>query len=241
MTAPAATDDFQPVSRFFPSQGLDLHYLDWGNDGAPLLLLLHGSRDHARSWDWTARALRHRWHVIAPDLRGHGDSGWSRDGAYLTVYHALDIAGLIGTLGERQLDIVAHSFGGGVAIRYAATFPDRVRKLVLVDGLGPSPKVQASWDRQGPVRRTREWIDNRLAAAARGNGALRRSRKPSRAWPRQTGTSARSRRVTSPFTGYAVMPMAMAGNTIRGSSFLPPTISRSTARHSGARSARRSC
>ena len=77
MSAMAATDEFQPVSRVFTSQGLDLHYLDWGNDGAPLLLLLHGSRDHARSWDWTARALRHQWHVIAPDLRGHGTESWS--------------------------------------------------------------------------------------------------------------------------------------------------------------------
>lgn len=167
MSAMAATDEFQPVSRVFTSQGLDLHYLDWGNDGAPLLLLLHGSRDHARSWDWTARALRHQWHVIAPDLRGHGDSDWSSDGAYLTVFHALDIAVLIETLGQRQLCIVGHSFGGGVAIRYAAIFPERVRKLVLVDGLGPSPQVQANWDRQGPVQRTREWIDNRLAVGAR--------------------------------------------------------------------------
>lgn len=165
MTAVATTDDPGPVYRTFAAQGLNLHYLDWGNAEAPLLVLLHGSRDHARSWDWTARALRHEWHVVAPDLRGHGDSDWSPDGAYLTAYHALDLSGLIESLGARQLRFVAHSFGGGVAARYAAMFPDRVQKLVLVDGLGPSPETQAKWDRQGPVQRSRDWIGQRLAPA----------------------------------------------------------------------------
>ena len=118
--------DTEPVSRTHVSQGLKLHYLDWGNESAPLLLLIHGMRDHARSWDWTARALRHTWHMVAPDLRGHGDSQWSPDGAYLSPYHVLDIADLIDALGSEPLAIVAHSFGGNVAARYAAIFPQRV-------------------------------------------------------------------------------------------------------------------
>lgn len=159
MTSPSADDDFQPVSRTFVSQGLELSYLDWGNEGAPLLLLVHGVRDHARSWDWTARALRRDWRVIAVDLRGHGDSQWSPDGAYIGSYHVFDLANLVDSLGEAQLTIVAHSFGGGVASRYAAIYPDRIRKLVLIEGLGPSPDVMAEWERQGHVTRTREWIE----------------------------------------------------------------------------------
>jgi pimeloyl-ACP methyl ester carboxylesterase len=161
------TDNTGPVSRTHVSQGLKLHYVDWGNEGAPLLLLVHGMRDHARSWDWVARALRHEWHVVAPDLRGHGDSQWSPDGAYLHAYHVLDIADLIDTLGHTQLTIVGHSFGGNVSGRYASIFPQRVQRLVLVDSLGPSEEVRAGWAQQGPVKRTRDWIEKRREAAAR--------------------------------------------------------------------------
>lgn len=164
----AANDDFEPTARVHVSQGLRLNYFDWGNPGAPLLLLVHGIRDHARSWDWVARALRHDWRVIAPDLRGHGDSDWSPDGGYLGSYHVLDLADLVEaeTGGEGPLTIVGHSFGGNVVARYSAAYPDRVRKLVLVEGLGPSPDVLVEWGKLGAVGRTREWIDKRRATAA---------------------------------------------------------------------------
>ena len=66
-----------PTSHFYVSQRLRLHYVDWGNETAPPLLLVHGGRDHCRNWDWVAQRLRDRYHVIAPDLRGHGDSAWA--------------------------------------------------------------------------------------------------------------------------------------------------------------------
>lgn len=166
MTSP--TDAFEPASRTCVSQGVKLHYLDWGGDAdAPVLLLVHGMRDHARSWDWTARALRGAWRVIAVDLRGHGDSDWSPDGGYLGSYHLLDLANLIDHLGCEQLTIVAHSFGGNVSARYAAAFPEQVRKLVLVDGLGPSPQARDGWAKQGPVNRTREWVAKRRGSPPR--------------------------------------------------------------------------
>jgi pimeloyl-ACP methyl ester carboxylesterase len=162
-----STADAEPVSRTHVSQGLELHYLDWGNAGAPVLMLVHGMKDHAHSWDWAAQALRHDWRVIAPDLRGHGDSEWSADGAYLSPYHVIDIADLIDTLGCEQLTIVAHSFGGNVSGRYAALFPERVRKLALVDGLGPTAQAMAGWHQRGPVKRTREWLDKKREVATR--------------------------------------------------------------------------
>ena len=67
-------DEFTPTSHSVMSQRLKLNYVDWGNHDAPLLVLLHGGRDHARNWDWVARELRNDWHVICPGLRGHGDS-----------------------------------------------------------------------------------------------------------------------------------------------------------------------
>ncbi len=63
-----------PTSQSFISQRLRLNYVDWGNPGAPPLILVHGGRDHCRNWDWVAADLRRDYHIIAPDLRGHGDS-----------------------------------------------------------------------------------------------------------------------------------------------------------------------
>ena len=82
-----------PTSRVFFSQRLRLHYVDWGNAGAPPLVLLHGGRDHCRNWDWVAEELRKDWHIIAPDLRGHGDSQWSPDGSYTMAGFLYDLAG----------------------------------------------------------------------------------------------------------------------------------------------------
>jgi pimeloyl-ACP methyl ester carboxylesterase len=153
------TRDLEPVSRTYVSQGLNLHYLDWGNPGAPLIVLVHGICEHARSWDQTARALCRDWHVVAPDLRGHGDSVWSPDRAYLSAYYLLDIASLAASLNVQKMCVVAHSLGGNVMARFTALFPEQVTKLVLVEGLGPSPDAFANWEKQGPVQRTRAWID----------------------------------------------------------------------------------
>jgi pimeloyl-ACP methyl ester carboxylesterase len=158
-------NELKPVSKFYHSQGLKLHYLDWGNETAPPLILLHGMRDHAHCWDWVARELRCDWHVIAPDLRGHGDSAWSPDGAYLTPYHLLDLADLIESLRVEQVNIVAHSFGGNPAARYAGLYPQRVRKLVLVDAMGPYLSVLERWNQIGPVVRTREWLEKQREIA----------------------------------------------------------------------------
>lgn len=151
----------EPARRTWTSQSLTLSYADWGNERAPLLILLHGSGDHARSWDQTARALRADWHVIAPDLRGHGDSQWSREGAYMTPYHVQDLVDLIDALKGERVTFVAHSFGGNLAMRYAAIYPERVEKLAVVDGLGPAPAFIARWEQEGPLPRTRNWIARR--------------------------------------------------------------------------------
>ena len=84
-----------PTSHTYFSQRLRLHYVDWGNPARPPLLLVHGGRDHCRNWDWTAAALRDDWHVIAPDLRGHGDSQWSTDGSYTMAGYIYDLAQLV--------------------------------------------------------------------------------------------------------------------------------------------------
>jgi pimeloyl-ACP methyl ester carboxylesterase len=157
--------NLEPVSRTYVSQGLQLSYMDWGDQSAPLLLLIHGICEHARSWDRTARALCRDWHVVAADLRGHGDSAWSPDRCYLSSGYLLDIANLVASLPHDRMSIVAHSLGGNVMARFAAVFPERVAKLALIEGLGPSPEALAEWERLGPVRRTRRWLDLLRGAA----------------------------------------------------------------------------
>ena len=157
-----------PQSRFYHSRGLRLHYLDWGNPDAPTLILVHGGLEHARVWDQLARQLRADWHVVVPDLRGHGDSEWSGGGAYTIVDMVPDIAALVAELGECQVALVAHSLGGNVAIHYTALFPERVSRLCVIEGLGFSPKVRARRDEKSRREQLREWVDKARVLDQRG-------------------------------------------------------------------------
>ncbi len=156
-----------PSSQSFISQRLRLHYADWGNRGAPPLILQHGGRDHCRSWDWVAEQLRHDWHVICPDMRGHGDSQWAPDGNYDMEALVYDFAQLVHTLDLAPVTIVAHSLGGNVATRYTGLYPDNVKKLVCIEGLGPSPDRRAKREAPGIASRMRDWIEGRRSAAGR--------------------------------------------------------------------------
>ena len=126
-------------SRYYQSQGLQLHFTDWGNAAAPPLLLVHGGLDHSRSWDHLARALRADFHVVAPDQRGHGDSGWATGSSYSLADHVYDLTGLIKSEGLEKVTLVGHSMGGMVSLTYAGAFPDRVSKLVVLDGVTNFP------------------------------------------------------------------------------------------------------
>ena len=125
-----------PTSHFYFSQRLRLHYVDWGNEGAPPMLLLHGGRDHCRNWDWVAERLRDRYHVVAPDLRGHGDSEWAIGGGYDLAAYLYDLAQIVHQKGMAPVTIISHSLGAGVALNYSGAFPDQVSKVVAIEGLG---------------------------------------------------------------------------------------------------------
>ncbi len=156
-----------PTSNSFISQRLKLHYADWGNEDAPPLLLVHGGRDHCRSWDWVAEKLRDRYHIIAPDLRGHGDSAWSPDGNYEMGAFVYDLAQLIHQLDLAPVTIVSHSMGGNISTRYTGLYPDKVKKLVSIEGLGPSPAVQEERNKTPFDERMRQWIEDKRQAAGR--------------------------------------------------------------------------
>jgi pimeloyl-ACP methyl ester carboxylesterase len=156
-----------PTSQSYISQRLRLHYVDWGNASAPPLILVHGGRDHCRNWDWVARALRRDWHIIAPDLRGHGDSAYSPSGDYSMSAFVYDLAQLIHGQKLAPVRIVAHSLGGNIALRYAGLYPEAVSRLVAIEGMGPSPAAQAKRVETPVAERLRQWIEQERAMAGR--------------------------------------------------------------------------
>src|ERR1700746_2219670 len=128
-----------PTSHYFYSQRLKLHYVDWGNPGRPLLVLVHGGRDHCRNWDWVALDLRDHFHIIAPDLRGHGDSDWAVGSGYSMIDYVLDLSQLMRAIGNEPATLIGHSLGGGIVLQYTGTHPDAVKRVVSIEGMGPPP------------------------------------------------------------------------------------------------------
>jgi pimeloyl-ACP methyl ester carboxylesterase len=161
--------DIGPASHFYVSQRMRLHYVDWGSPEKPLLLLVHGGRDHARSWDWVAQELRHTHHVVAPDLRGHGDSAWAIGSSYALADFAFDLAQLVEAIAgpEGRVEIVGHSLGGAVSLMYAGVFPERVRRLVAIEGLGPPPQMMEQIRNTPGWQRVRNWMEGVQGLAGR--------------------------------------------------------------------------
>ena len=112
---------------------LRLHCLEWGLPGRPGLLLLHGGAAHAHWFDAVAPAFAGRFHVVALDQRGHGQSQSPEPPAYGTEDFAQDLIGLMDNLGWSRITLLGHSMGGHNAMCFAAWYPDRIERLVIVD------------------------------------------------------------------------------------------------------------
>lgn len=129
----------EPRERVIEANGLRHHVLEWDVAGADItVVLLHGFLDLAWSFERVALELAPRYHVIAPDFRGHGDTGWvGAGGYYYFPDYTADLARLLPRLWRKRVCLVGHSMGGSVATQYAGTFPDQVHKLALLEGIGP--------------------------------------------------------------------------------------------------------
>jgi pimeloyl-ACP methyl ester carboxylesterase len=144
---------------FLTVNGLRIHRLEWGRGERPVVCL-HGVTGHAWMWLEVARELEAAGPVVALDLRGHGDSQWSASGSYRTDDHIADLGGVLDALGPGPVDLAGSSWGGLVALGYAARNPGRVRRLAIVD-------VEPSFE-QGETDlypRPRSFADHREAAA----------------------------------------------------------------------------
>jgi esterase len=125
-----------PEDRFVTSGDLRIHYVDWGNASAPPFVMLHGIDRVARTFDHVAPRFAGRYHVIAIDLRGHGDSGWDPEGRYLVEDHVGDLEALVRTLGLRGVTLWGNSTGGRVVQVFAGRHPDLVAAAIAED-VGP--------------------------------------------------------------------------------------------------------
>ena len=143
--------------------------------------------DLARSWDWVARELRPDWHVVAPDLRGHGDSSWAIGGMYSMPEFVLDVSSLLDAIGEFPVTIIGHSLGGAISLQYSGVFPERVKRLVAIEGLGPPPDMIAEIRAKPPHRRMQDWT------AEMKNFASRQPRR----YPNVEAAAARMREANS--------------------------------------------
>jgi pimeloyl-ACP methyl ester carboxylesterase len=119
--------------KFRGANGLLLSCIDYGGEGGVPVLLMHGAAAHSRWWDFTAPALTGRYHVLALDRRGHGDSQWAESEQYEIEHYAADLHAVIGDWGLGKPFLVAHSGGGLPSIMYAARYPENVRGLVLME------------------------------------------------------------------------------------------------------------
>lgn len=140
----------------------------WGLPDAPPVMLIHGMRDHCRSWDMIAPALAEQYRVIAPDLRGHGDSDWAGADGYALAGYVADIADVAGALGLDRYAIVGHSLGGVIGLRVTAAFPDKVIAFAGVECVElPIQRDEARTPTPYPER-LREWLDRRQSALGKG-------------------------------------------------------------------------
>lgn len=146
----------EPISQYFYSHRLKLHFWDWGNNGKPNLILVHGGMDHARSWDFVAEAFRDDFRVLAPDLRGHGDSSWAPGAMYSISEYVLDLSALADIVDGFPVYLIGHSLGAAVVLQYAGVYPDRVKKLVAIEGVAPPPSISPI---RPPHERLKNWIE----------------------------------------------------------------------------------
>jgi pimeloyl-ACP methyl ester carboxylesterase len=172
MSSPlAVVDHFATFTRHHAielASGLSLNLIERDapktHSDAPTVLLLHGLADAAVVWHNVAEALRTQARVLAPDLRGHGNSSWPADADYRIASIAADVAELMDTLQLPPLTLVGHSMGASVALHLACARPDRVERLVLADlGLDADPRnagqlLQALRDARCPYASVDDYV-----------------------------------------------------------------------------------
>ena len=149
------TEENEPVDRTVQANGMNFHYLEWGDSSKPTVVMLHGVSQQAHSWDFVSLALSPDYHILAVDQRGHGDTDWAADGTYTLDAMQADIDGVVDALGLTDFNLMGHSMGGRNSFIWASRHPETLRSLTIVD-TGPETQRRG----QDRIRDFRELPNN---------------------------------------------------------------------------------
>jgi len=142
-------------SEFLAVRGLRYHVRHWGREGAPKIFMVHGWMDVAASFQFVVDALQGDWHVIAPDWRGFGLTEFTQSDTYWFPDYLADLEVLLDHYAPGEaVNLLGHSMGGNVVSSYAGVRPERIRRLVNLEGFG----LPATKPEQAP-RRIAKWLD----------------------------------------------------------------------------------
>ena len=193
------TETTKAADRFVKVGDLNLHYLEWGDPGAPPVVMLHGLTGNAHAFDNLAALVASRYHVISVDVRGRGDSDWATDGDYSNDAYVADVEGLRQALGFERFSLVGTSMGGRISMTYAGAYPARVERTVLND-IGPEVDPRGG---------------SRIASSSRDAKTTFKSIEEVMAWHRENrvGFSAMRDDGQRAAAGFAVKSLAGGGYT----------------------------
>ncbi|NHZ98789.1 alpha/beta fold hydrolase [Massilia sp. CCM 8734] len=142
-------------SEFLTVRGLRTHVRHWGREGAPKLFMVHGWMDVSASFQFVVDCLEQDWHVISPDWRGFGLTERSHSDTYWFPDYVADLDAMLDHYAPGEaVNLLGHSMGGNVVGIYAGARPDRVRRLINLEGFG----MPASNPEKAP-RRYAKWLD----------------------------------------------------------------------------------
>jgi pimeloyl-ACP methyl ester carboxylesterase len=128
------------TERKFIVNGLRLNCVDYGGEGKPPMLFIHGGSAHGHWWDFVGPYFTDRVHALAMDLRGHGDSEWTQNWEYGTRHYVADFDDLIENWGLGAPVLVGHSMGGHNVMVYASMYPEKLRAMVAIDSPADYPQ-----------------------------------------------------------------------------------------------------
>jgi pimeloyl-ACP methyl ester carboxylesterase len=142
-------------SEFLTVRGLRSHVRHWGEEGAPKIFMVHGWMDMSASFQFVVDCLERDWHVIAPDWRGFGLSERTHSDTYWFPDYVADLEAILDHYEPGEaVNLLGHSMGGNVVGLYAGVRPDRVRRMINLEGFG----LPSATPEQAPGRYA-EWLD----------------------------------------------------------------------------------
>jgi pimeloyl-ACP methyl ester carboxylesterase len=129
-----------PRPHFLTVARARLRILEWQSTAPTTLVLVHGFNGFGMTWDRISATLRGQRRLLAPELRGHGESGWDPDGSYYAERYLADLIAIVDHFGLERFDLLGHSLGALICVLFAARHPERIGRLILDDA---SPRPEA--------------------------------------------------------------------------------------------------